>query len=95
MQAVVLFCRAEKAENEDTQIDIFDGVIEWEVEFPKSIHRAEKSMNGWVEYTRRSFFIPRKDGIFSEIILFLSTNYDIQDHEIIDTIVETLDADVD
>lgn len=94
-QAVVLFCKADRRESGEEDIEIFDGIVEWHIEFPHAIHRAEKNSCGWTCYGRRTFFIPRKDGVFSEIVVFVSSNYDVQDHQIIDMIVETLDSEVD
>ena len=83
-EVVVLFCRCSDAEN----AEIFDGVIEKQGRFPAVIHRSE--LSGWVAYHFRSLWLPRKDGVFAEIPVYI--HGDIEDIEIIGLIVDTLDA---
>ena len=98
-EIVVLFCKAMKSENDvDPQandVEIFDGVIDVRDKFPRCVYRAEKSQSGWACYQHRPLCLARKDGVYSEINVYVNSNYPIEDEEMLDLIVDTLDAQED
>lgn len=57
---------------------------------PKSLWRLERDA-GWTEYTRADLWIPRKDGVFSALVVFVSG--DIQTSALIQEIFNTFDME--
>ena len=65
---VVVFCKTSGSDDEPT-VELFDGEIEYNGEYPETIHRVEKT--GWQCYVRRAFWLPRKDGVYAQINVFI------------------------
>lgn len=91
-EVVVLFCKLSPiGGSDDVDVELIDGTIDYNGRYPKKIHRLE--LSGWTEYQHRSVWFPRKDGVFAEMIVYV--NGEISDIEIINVIVNTLDAPED
>jgi len=90
-QVVVVFCKI--VGSEEQTVELFDGTVELSGEYPNSIHRVEKT--GWQCYTRRAFCLPRKDGVFAEINVYIRES-DIDkftDEKILNAIFDTFDSE--
>lgn len=85
---VVLLCRARG----DSEPEIFSELIEVASVEPKRLWRAEKDA-GWVFYDRLDLWMPRKDGVFSLVPVFVSG--EIEDTDLIDLIWNVLDSSED
>lgn len=84
---VVLLCKAAKSGPE-----IFSETVESLPIKPNRLWRAEKD-RGWVFYERRDLWMPRKDGVFSLVPVFVDG--DIEDTDLIDLIWNVLDSSDD
>lgn len=86
-EQVVLLCRVIA----DRTPELFDAVIDTAMSAnqPNALWRAEKS-GGWTEYKRVDLWMPRKDGVFSPISVFV--NGEIEPADLIDHIWATFDA---
>jgi len=94
MMSVILFCKGiDREDGVPTNIELFDGEIDFHGEHPTRIYRVERS--GWVAYERRSFWLPRKDGVYAEINVYVNTTdtSHLSDEMILDALVDTFDSE--
>lgn len=92
-QVVLLFRRDSAGEP-----DLFDAVIDLDSaggQEPNALWRVEK--DGWVCYNRVSLWMPRKDGVFSLITVYVRSDLSdaIQPPELMDLIMNTFDSSED
>lgn len=86
-EQVVLLCKATESGPE-----IFSETVDSSRVEPKRLWRAERGL-GWVHYDRRDLWMPRKDGVFSLVPVFVSG--EIEDVDLIDLIWNVLDSSDD
>lgn len=87
-QIVLLFKREQNGEPH-----LFDAALEAGGEKPKTLWRVEDG--GWVYYSRTDLWLPRKDGVFSQIAVFVRQDTEVGITDLLDFIVNTFDAPED
>jgi hypothetical protein len=87
-QVVLLFRRDTNGEP-----DLFDAALEAGGEKPNTLWRVEGG--GWVYYSRTDLWLPRKDGVFSRITVFVRQDTDVELKELLNFIVDTFSAPED
>ncbi|MAF79893.1 hypothetical protein CL629_02310 [bacterium] len=97
-QVDVLFCRKSGPAHRD-EVEFFGGVVECTGSLPKEIFRLEKigfmveERPKWTPYRLKRLFIARKDGVYSEIVVYVLG--EIEEPRILELLVETFDTSAD
>lgn len=91
-EQVVLLCSAD-AEGQlslsDATVDMGSASVE-----PLVLWRVEKA--GWVDYKRTDVWLPRQDGVFSRLALYVNEAAEqVKTEDLLDFILETFNAPQD
>lgn len=91
-EQVVLLCSV----NDDGKMSLLDAVVDLgsAPTEPESLWRAEKA--GWVAYRRTDLWLPRQDGVFSRLAVYVNDHKgSVSQEALMDFILETFNAPQD
>lgn len=92
-RVVVLMCRVD---NTGKPAEIFDAEIEIAAPYdyePSAVWRVEQEHGGWVCYERQDLWLPRKDGVFSRIVVYVhDRSLQVKTTDLLDFISDTFNA---